>query len=82
MSSLETGACLCRICGWQLFWDGSDENMAILPGSFDEYIGTILVGHIFCADKEDYYQFNDSLPQAEADNPALTTQFYTRAVVQ
>ena len=82
MSSLETGACLCRICGWQLFWDGSDENMAILAGSFDEYISTILVGHMFCADKGGYYQINDGPPQAEADIPALATQFYTQAVVQ
>ena len=82
MSCLETGAYLCSICGWQLFWDGSDENIAIFLGSFDEHIGTILVGHIFSADKGDYYQINDGLPQAEADNPALTTQFYTRAVVQ
>ena len=82
MSGLETRACLCGICGWQLFWDGSDENIAIFLGSFDEHIGTILVGHIFSADKGDYYQINDGLPQAEADNLALTTQFYTRAVVQ
>ena len=82
MSSLETGACLCRICGWQLFWDGSDENMAIFPGSFDEDIGTILAGHIFFADKGDYYQINDGLPQAMADDLDLTTQFYKLAVVQ
>ena len=82
MSCLETGACLCSICGRQLFWDGSDENMAIFPGSFDEGIGTILVGHMFCADIGDYYQINHGLSQAEADNPALTTQFYTEAVVQ
>ena len=82
MSCLETGACLCSIYGWQLFWNGSDENIAIFSGSFDEHIGTILVGHIFCADKGDYYQINDGLPQAEADNSALTTQFYMLAVVQ
>ena len=82
MSSLETGACLCGICGWQLFWAGPDENMAIFPGGFDEDIGTILVGHMFCADKGDYYQINDGLPQAEAVNPALTTQFYAQVVVQ
>ena len=82
MSCLETGACLCSIYGWQLFWNGSDENIAIFSGSFDEDIGIILVGHMFCADIGDYDQINDGLSQAEADNPALTTQFYTEAVVQ
>ena len=82
MSCLETGAYLCSICGWQLFWDGSGENIVIYTVSLNGDPGTALAGHMFCADKGDYYQINDGLPQAEADNLALTTQFYTRAVVQ
>ena len=82
MSILETGACLCGTCGWQLFWDGSCENIAPFAGSLNWDIGTALEGHIFCADKGDYYQTNDSLPQAVADDLDLTTQFYKLAVVQ
>ena len=63
-------------CGRQFFWDGSCENIAPFAGSLNWDIGTALEGHIFCADKGDYYQINDGLPHAEADDPALTTQFY------
>ena len=70
------------ICGRQLFWDGSGENIVICAVSLNGDPGTALVGDMFCADKGGYYQINDSLPQVEAVNPAPTTQFYTRAVVQ
>ena len=66
----------CGICGSQMFWDGPGENIAIFAGSLYGDTGTALVGHIFCADKGDYYQINDGLTQAEADDPALTKQFY------
>ena len=66
----------CGICGSQMFWDGPGENIAIFAGSLDGDTGTALVGHIFCADKGDYYQINGGLTRAEADDPALTKQFY------
>ena len=66
----------CGICGSQMFWDGPGESIAILLGSLNGDTGTELAGHIFCADKGDYYQINDGLPHAEADDLALTTQFY------
>ena len=66
----------CGICGSQIFWDGPGENIAIFAGSLNGDTCTELAGHIFCADKGDYYQINDGLPHAEADDPALTTQFY------
>ena len=69
-------------CSRQLFWDGSCENIAPFAGSLNWDIGTALEGHIFCADKGDYYRTNDSLPQAVADDLDLTTQFYKLAVVQ
>ena len=70
------------VCGRQLFWDGSGKNIVICAVSLNGELGTALAGHTFCADKGEYYQINDGLPQAEVDNPALTPQFYTRAVVQ
>jgi hypothetical protein len=32
-----------------------------------------MIGHIFCADKGDYYEIGDGLPCAVASDPALTT---------
>ena len=32
-----------------------------------------MIGHIYCADKGDYYELSDGLPQAEQRDEALTT---------
>jgi hypothetical protein len=47
----------CRNCGSTLFWqaDGRD-YIAIAAGSLDGDTGLRLEGHIFCADKGDYYE--------------------------
>lgn len=66
----------CGTCGSQMFWDGPGKNMSIMAGCIDGETGVTLAGHIFCADKGDYYDIADGLPQADADDPALTTQFY------
>ena len=75
-SSSQARRGFCSVCGSQIFWDDPGENIAIFVRSLDGGIGTALAEHIFCADKGDYYQINAGLPQAEADDPALTTQFY------
>ena len=36
--------------------------------------GVRIGGHIYCADKGAYYDILDDVPQADADDPALTTQ--------
>lgn len=64
----------CPICGSNLFWDGPGENLSIFAGTLDGDPGIRLAGHIFCADKGAYYEIADGLPQAEADDPSLTTQ--------
>ncbi len=64
----------CGICGSPLFWDGPGVNLSIFAGALDEASGTTLAGHIFCADKGDWYGISDGLPQAPAEDPALTTQ--------
>lgn len=64
----------CPICGAQLFWDGPGTNISIMAGRLRGATGLSLAGHIFCADKGDYYEISDGLPQAAADDPALTTQ--------
>ncbi len=56
----------CAKCGSFLFWKrlGAD-RMAISMGSFDAPTGVSLARHIFIADKGDYYQIIDDLPQME-----------------
>ena len=64
----------CAVCGSNLFWDGPGVNLSIMAGTLDGDPGIALVGHIFCADKGSYYEIADGLPQADADDPRLTTQ--------
>ncbi len=63
----------CGICGSNLFWDGAGVNLSIFAGTLDGSTGIKMAGHIFCADKGDYYDLPDDLPKADADDPALTT---------
>ncbi len=63
----------CGVCGSNLFWDGPGSNLSISAGTIDGETGLSLVGHIYCADKGDYYEIADGLPQADARDPALTT---------
>jgi hypothetical protein len=50
----------CRICGSTLFWQGNGRNyIAIAAGSVDGPTGLKVAGHIFCADKGDYYEIGD-----------------------
>lgn len=73
-SSADARRGFCGICGSNLFWDGAGENLSIFAGTLDQPTGLRLSGHIFCADKGDYYEICDGLPQAPASDPALTTQ--------
>ncbi len=54
----------CRTCGSALFWkaDGSGYT-SILAGAFDQPTGLTIGVHIFCADKGDYYEIADGVPQ-------------------
>lgn len=63
----------CGTCGSQVFWDGAGVNLSIFAGTLHTPSGLMLAGHICCADKGDYYQITDALPQADGDDPVLTT---------
>lgn len=63
----------CAICGSSLFWDGPGTHLSIHAGTLDGATGLRQVGHIFCADKGDYYELADDLPQAPGRDPKLTT---------
>ncbi|MDP1736902.1 MAG: GFA family protein [Caulobacter sp.] len=54
----------CATCGSALFWDPLHrDKIAIAMGAFDAPTGTRLGKHIFVADKGDYYDIADGLPQ-------------------
>jgi hypothetical protein len=56
----------CATCGSVLFWDPVRKDViAIAMGAFDKPTGTRLAMHIFVADKGDYYDIADGLPQNE-----------------
>ena len=54
----------CKSCGSSLFWDVDGRaKIAVAMGAFDAPTGTHLEKHIFVADKGDYYEIKDGLPQ-------------------
>lgn len=65
----------CSICGSHLFWKQSNEdNMGILAASVDEPSGLRLAKHIFVANKGDYYEITDGLPQFPGYDPEFTPE--------
>ncbi len=54
----------CGACGSFLFWQHNDEDtISISMGALDAPTGLTLARHIFVADKGDYYDITDDLPQ-------------------
>ncbi|WP_117195783.1 GFA family protein [Rhizobium terrae] len=54
----------CTTCGSSLFWDPPHRDwIAVAMGAFDTPTETRLKTHIFVADKGDYYDIADGLPQ-------------------
>ena len=57
----------CRTCGSTLFWRAvSKDYVAISAGTLDTPTGIKIAGHIFCADKGDYYDILDGAYQKPA----------------
>ncbi len=63
----------CGACGSNLFWDGAGANLSIFAGTIDGATGLHIAGHIYCADKGDYYEICDGLPLADQADETLTT---------
>lgn len=62
----------CKICGSALFWKHRDDPfISVLAGSFDKPSGLKMTKHIFCADKGDFYEIADGLPQYDKGSPDL-----------
>lgn len=56
----------CASCGSFLFWDPVRKDViAVAMGAFDKPTDAKLAMHIFVADKGDYYEIADGLPQNE-----------------
>lgn len=56
----------CPRCGSSLFWRGQGRGgIEVAPGAVDSPTGLRLEGHIFVADKGDYYDITDGLPRKE-----------------
>ena len=73
-SSPEARRGFCGICGANLFWDGPGTHLSIMAGTLDAPTGLRLAGHIFCADRGDWFELTDGLPQFPADDASMTTQ--------
>ena len=54
----------CNTCGAFLFWQHDDESeISVAMGALDAPTGLHIAKHIFVADKGDYYDITDDLPQ-------------------
>jgi len=59
----------CKTCGSVLFWAPNMEGyewIAVAMGLFDGPTGTRLGKHTFVADKGDYYDLSDGVPQSDS----------------
>lgn len=71
-SSEEAKRGFCAKCGSVLFWKiDSRDYTSILAGAFESPSGLKASMHIFVADKGDYYEINDGLPQYERSSPSV-----------
>lgn len=65
-SSAKVRRGFCSNCGSSLFWDPLEKDrIGIAMGAFDSPTSTQLEVHIFVAEKGDYYEIADGLPQNE-----------------
>ena len=62
----------CNRCGSSLFWaPAHNKYMAVMAGAIDTPTGLTSREHIHVADKSDYYELSDGLPQFPQDHPDL-----------
>lgn len=57
----------CNTCGSSLFWRHEDDGgaVSVMSGTLDGATGIATEKHIFVADKGDYYEIADALPQQD-----------------
>lgn len=70
-SSAKAERGFCGTCGGNLFWRMIDHpRIAVTAGTLDSPTGLSTLLHMFCADKGDYYEITDGLPQYPGDDEA------------
>jgi hypothetical protein len=63
-SSAKVRRGFCSVCGSSLFFDPVERDwIGIMMGAFDGPTNTKIGLHIFVADKGDYYEIGDGVPQ-------------------
>jgi hypothetical protein len=56
-----------------MFWKHNElDEISVMAGSFDMPTGLKEECHIFVADKGDYYEISDGLPQFQRSSPSIT----------
>lgn len=69
-SSAKARRGFCSKCGSSLFWDPIGDNWtSIALGAVDNPTGSRISEHIYVADKGDYYEITDGVPQFETVPP-------------
>lgn len=59
----------CRKCGSGLFWENVEQDaLGIVAGSLDKPTNLETIGHIFVADKSDFYEITDDIQQFEGSS--------------
>jgi hypothetical protein len=59
-ASESAGRGFCNACGSLLFWKGDGRSYtSIAAGAIDGATDLKIEGHIYCADKGDYYEIRD-----------------------
>jgi hypothetical protein len=62
----------CRVCGSALFWKHEGlATISVMAGAFDTPSGLVAESHIFVADKGEYYDIDDGLPQFSRSTPSV-----------
>jgi hypothetical protein len=70
----------CRECGSGLFWAHADQDgWGIVAGSLDQPTGLKTIGHIFVAEKSDFYDITDDVPQFERSSDGQLEGDYVQA---
>lgn len=62
----------CSVCGSALFWKHNEaDEISVMAGAFEQPSDLKAEMHIFVADKGDYYEITDGLPQFDRSTPAI-----------
>ncbi len=64
---MQKGSCLCGAISFSVSGAARDPDTGVALGALDGTTGLRLKRHIFTADKGDYYDIEDNVPQEEQE---------------